>query len=74
MRHFTRITTWYDPQGSARQVAVAILEADTWDVLSECVEDVGPFDDASEAMLHAREAALALAAGQYPGQQTLIGY
>jgi len=69
--YVTRSTAWHDPAGNVVPVSLAVLDPETWDVLSCVTEHVGPFDDVPAIVAQSVEVAVALARGQYPGQQSL---
>lgn len=71
-RWLTRVTMWHDQRGDVVQVAVGILEADTWDLQCEATERVGPFDDLETAHAAAWQRAINQAERQLQGQQRLL--
>ena len=71
MANLTRMTYWCDASHNVVQVAVGILD-ETWDLLCEAVELVGPFDDTLEALALAHARARAGVDRQMPGQMLLL--
>lgn len=61
-------TTWWEGTRGPEQVAVAMLDPDTWEPLAEAVERIGPFDRPDTARTVAAAAALNLARRQLAGQ------
>ena len=66
-----RITWWFDHQGNAQQVSVALLETSTWDAQCEVTKLIGPFDEPLDEMKAALEQALAMHDRQMAGQAIL---
>lgn len=67
-----RVTRWQDHQGNVTQVAVAILEAEGWEQLCECVNAVGPFENVADVLAQTLDAAREWSAGlgvaeRFPG-------
>jgi len=63
-----RTTLWSDHRGDVEQVSVAFLAADTWEVLSEVTEKVGPFEALAVVQAVAELSATNLAERQLAGQ------
>lgn len=60
-----RQTRWADDAGHLVQVAVAVLDDDTWELRAEVTEQVGPFDDPWHLISECARRALALAEGRH---------
>lgn len=70
LRFLHRITWWFDSDGNAVQVSVAVLD-NCWEEQSMVTLAVGPFDDPEAQCTRAREQA-ELAAWRLIGQGRLL--